>query len=203
VNGAIYNNLIYDSASVGITLHENAEGTIVAANTVDDSGRAGMNVSGELTHGSKNCIFTGNVVTNTKRRSPAGGLEQQGYAFNGWYQSTVGVWADYATANNSVLKNLEYGNQGTSNNGYHSNDTGDIPSGTITFGTVTHADPQYTNRTTRDYHLPSTSPAADIGDDAYTPTTDLDGVTRVNADAGAYTVPAGGSGLGWHGRGTV
>ena len=185
-NGAIYNNIIYDNSAFGITMHEDAEDCVVVNNTVDDNGRGGIDIAGELTHGTKGCVIKNNVVTNNRQNAPASGTSQSGWAFNVWFQSTVGEWDDYATANNVVDSNLHFGNENTDNlNGYHTADTTDFPAGTVVFTNDTHADPLYVDQPNRDYSLDAATPAAGIGDLPYTPTFDFEGVTRTTADAGA------------------
>ena len=143
-NGAIYNNLVYSNAAFGLTLHENAEACIVVNNVFHGNGRGGVDIAGENTHGTMDCIVKNNIVTNNRLNSPIVGTSQSGWAFNVWFASTVGEWADYATANNVVDKNMHFGNENTTaNNGYHTNDTGDWPSGTVVFTNEQYIDPDY------------------------------------------------------------
>lgn len=185
-NGAIYNNLIYRNAAFGITMHEEANGTIVVNNTVHENGRGGINMAGENTHGTRDCIIKNNCVTNNLMRSPLAGAIQQGFAFNVWYASTIGEWDDVNIANNIVDRNLHSGNQNATLGGYHTTNTTDWPSGSVVFSNDVNADPLYTNSLNGIFTLQLGSPAYGIGDAAYTPELDFNGNPRHVATVGAF-----------------
>lgn len=189
IGGAVYNNIIYDVSAMGITLHEETDGTIIANNTLYYCGRGGINLASEGPHAGEDNIVKNNIVANVLQRAPIQGTTQSGFAFNVWWEQ---VDVDLTAINNTIDRNLWF----DCDSGYHQTEgSSSFPTGTdLNFSNDTNSDPQFTAAASGDFSIPSASPAKGIGDGDYTPATDINGVTRATADAGAIASESSGEG---------
>lgn len=124
--------------------------------------------------------FTNLTLTANKAGTSGGGL----YMVGDYYLINSIVWGN-TNSNTSAIDNLTIGTS------WYYNNT--LIEGATLNGTniISNSDPQFINPATGDYHLTSTSPAKDAGNNSYISgvSTDLDGLTRVfntNVDLGAY-----------------
>lgn len=184
---AIYNNIVYNVSGFGITLHEESDDVIVANNTIYYCGRGGINLASEGAHTGEDNIVKNNIVKKCPQRAPIQGVSQSGFAFNIWFEL---VDVDLTTMNQTIDKNLWH----DATSGYHQTEgSASWPTGAdLNFSNDTNSDPLFTDEANADFTIPSDSPAKGIGDEAYTPVTDINGVTRATADAGAIAAESSG-----------
>src|SRR5215472_1231183 len=161
--GDVMNNVVYNTAGVGIHLWHAAHNINIVNNTVDHARDGGILV-GSGDHGATSTTgdyvtVENNIVTNA---GGAGGIAEQG---------TTGI-------HNTYVDNLLY------------NDSSNISlqNGLTASGTII-ADPKFVDPGAHDYHLAAGSPAIDAGTSNGAPTTDYDGNARPQGaadDIGAY-----------------
>lgn len=188
VGGAVYNNIIYDCSGMGITLHEETDGTIISNNTIYYCGRGGINIASEGPHAGEDNIIKNNIVVGIVDRAPIQGSTQSGFAFNVWWES---VDVDLTAINNTIDKNLWFNCE----SGYHQTEgSSSFPTGTdLNFSNDTNSDPGFTDAANGDFSISSSSPAVGIADADYMPATDINGTTRVTNDAGAIAAESSSS----------
>jgi parallel beta-helix repeat protein len=157
-NSVIADNLITGNKAAGVQLYPNANGTIVASNTIARNGKYGIILGSDSGTTSSNNLIVGNVIANN--------------AENG-----IRTYWGAATGSGNVARNdLAFGNpQGNFANSGQG----------ISYSANLQSDPRFLSST--DFRLASGSPAQDVADAAYAPVLDLDGSARVGAaDLGAF-----------------
>jgi len=137
-NAVITNNYIYANADRGIQLYPDAQGTTVANNLIDGNGE-GVSFGGDSGWASSNTTVVNNVITNSVDRANV----------ESWWPAGNPVGTGNVVTSNCVW-NGAAGNIDSSGGGF-----------TASANTV--ANPQFANRTARDYTLSSGSPCAGDG----------------------------------------
>jgi hypothetical protein len=170
--GAVYNCILYNSdpligGAYGLNCYEQGDDCIFANVTVYGMRRGGITLSGEKVHATDDSTWKNLIVTDIGTDSPG-----PGYAFDSFFTGPFGPGSG-----NLVDSSLWF-------NCFDDHRTGADVLG-ITFSNLTNADPLFFNAANLDFRIPQTSPAVGIGDEAYTPVTDIRGVARVTADLGA------------------
>lgn len=160
------NNLFYDNYAYNVQIYPDSPGVIIACNTMDGGAVRGGMVVGSEAGQTDNVIIVGLIGTN----GPYYCIQP--------YDPTGG------DTGNNAYDSLGFGNT-----------LGDFGSGGgFTYTNCTHADPLYVNRSGKDYHLQSGSPAIGKIQAArygYVPALDRDGIARVTADSGCYAFISG------------
>ncbi len=160
----IFNTKSYHNCAYNIQVYPDDPGLIMSCNVVDD--------------GMVHAESRGGMVVGSNPGSP----------------QTVNVINVGLIATRAARYGVSLYNPGPGNNTYDSigfdNGLGDFQAGSgMTYTRPLHADPDFVDWDARDYHLNGGSPAIDYIDPArygYVPPTDIDGTTRVTADAGCY-----------------
>ncbi len=134
IDSRIIDNLFWGAAAFAIHLYPNAQRTLVAHNVID-ANRQGVVFSGSTSYSSSNNTVAYNIITNTSTDDNV----------RSWWGGTPGTGN---TAHHNCLYNGHY-NDFDTQTGYSATNN-------------THADPHYTNPTTHDYRLPTTSPCLPI-----------------------------------------
>jgi hypothetical protein len=172
--GIIENNVVYNTAGVGIHMWHGANHITVVNNTVDGASNVGILVgsgdSGSSSTTGDYIIVENNIVTNSN-----GGIYEEGIT------GIHNQYTDNLFFNNTALNySLQHGLTAT--------------------GTII-ANPQFVDPGAHDYHLLAGSPAIDTGTSYLAPNTDLDGHTRMQGagyDIGAYEFMTAVAGHGRH-----
>lgn len=171
-NTNIYNNLIYNEASIGIHCWHGANQVHIYNNTIDHA-NIGILVGTGDGGGQANAYFdvTNNIVTNSGS-----------YGIMAEDSSPATISPTSVFRNNLVYNNPTdwyYNNSGTDRT---------ISSAFSLLGTVAGKDPQFVAPGSGNYHLSVESPAAGVGlQTTYVPALDLSGTSRSNPPAiGAY-----------------
>ena len=134
VGTKILDNVIYDNADRGIQLYPNADGTVIRGNIVDGNGQ-GIIFSGVGGGTSDDTVVENNIFTNAKLR----------WNIESWYPDGEGTGN---VARNNCVYGGERGNIG--------------PQDGFTATRNLTADPQFVDRSGKDFRLRAGSPCAEI-----------------------------------------
>lgn len=146
---AILGNVIRHAPNgYGVQIYPSNDHTIVANNTIDASFRDGIILGSDGSTTTSHVAVVNNIITNSR-------------------SAVSTYWGGAVGTGNVVRNNVAYGTTSTAFAG----------SG-VTYEGNRLADPRYADRAGGNYRLQDGSPALSAADPAFTPATDLDGVTR-------------------------
>jgi parallel beta-helix repeat protein len=137
----ILSNVIYDNADRGIQLYPDAQNTLIKGNVIDGNGE-GVIFSGAGDNASSGNILENNVITNSRIR----------HDVESWYPDIVGT-------GNKVRNNCVFGGK----QGPIASEFG------FEIGTNLKVNPQYVDRSGKDFTLAPGSPCAGVLDGAEVP----------------------------------
>ena len=158
----IANNVIANAPNGwGIQIYPSSSNVIVSENTIVGAMRDGIIVGGQGTKTTINAVIVNNII-----------------AFNGGYGIGTYWGGGSAGSGNIAANNLVWGNS-----------AGGLTGSGISYQSNTSADPLFADRSARNFHLQSGSPAIDRAQADYAVGTDFDHVARpqgAGPDQGAF-----------------